>query len=98
MEASSQKRLSLDTNVLFDLAEGQDAACDFRETYQSKGYALLIAPTAAAELYFALEHSDEREARLATAAISALSKWDIQVAPLTTTQIRKARILAARIR
>jgi predicted nucleic acid-binding protein len=98
MEVSSQKRLSLDTNVLFDLAEGQDFASDFRESYQRKGYALLLPPTAAAELYFALEHGDNREERLATIAISSLSKWDIRAAALTTAQIRAAHIFAAQIR
>lgn len=34
MEANPQKRLSLDTNVLFDLADEKDFAHDFRETYQ----------------------------------------------------------------
>lgn len=42
MEASSRKRLSLDTNVLFDLADGKDFAHDFREAYQRKGYTLVI--------------------------------------------------------
>ncbi len=52
MEASSRKRLSLDTNVLFDLADRKDFAHDFREAYQRKGYALVIPPTVVAELYF----------------------------------------------
>jgi len=40
MEAGSPRRLSLDTNVLFDLADEKDFAHDFRETYQRKGYPL----------------------------------------------------------
>ncbi len=43
MEADSQKRLSLDTNVLFDLADEKDFAHDFQETYQGKGYSLVLA-------------------------------------------------------
>ena len=50
MEVSFQRKLSLDTNVLFDLAEGRDFAHDFREGYQRKGYALSIPPTVVAEL------------------------------------------------
>lgn len=73
MEVSSQKRLSLDTNVLFDLAEEQDFAHGFREAYQSKGYALLIPPTVVAELYFFLEHGASDEERLARLAVANLA-------------------------
>jgi predicted nucleic acid-binding protein len=52
MEARTQKQLALDTNVLFDLADGKDFAHDFREISRRKGYALLVSPTVVAELYF----------------------------------------------
>ena len=59
---------------------------------------MLLPPTAAAELYFALEHGDAREERLARLAISSLTIWDVRAAALTTTQIRAAYVFAARIR
>jgi predicted nucleic acid-binding protein len=52
MEATSRKRLSLDTNVLFDLADRRDFAHDFREACQCRGYTLVISPTVVSELYF----------------------------------------------
>ena len=61
MEASSPRRLSLDTNVLFDLADEKDFAHDFREAYQRKGYALVVCPTVVAELYFFQEHGDAEQ-------------------------------------
>jgi hypothetical protein len=48
MEARSRKRLSLDTNVLFDLADWKDFAHDFRQACQGKGYTLVISPTVVA--------------------------------------------------
>ena len=98
MEVSSQKRLSLDTNVLFDLAEGRDYAVDFRELYQRKNYALFISPTVAAEVFFALDHGDDREKQLASISLSKLSEWDIEVGSLTARQIEIAHVLAAKIR
>ncbi len=87
MEASSPRRLSLDTNVLFDLADEKDFAHDFRETYQRKGYALVVCPTVVAELYFFQEHGDPEEQRLASGALAGLVSWDIQVFPLTGVQL-----------
>lgn len=95
MEASSQKRLSLDTNVLFDLADGQDFAHDFRETYQRKAYTLVVSPTVVAELAFLREHGDAEERRLSSLALAGLDSWDIQVFPLADVQLDLARRLAA---
>ena len=97
MEVSFQRKLSLDTNVLFDLAEGRDFAHEFREGYQSKGYALSIPPTVIAELYFFLEHGASDEENLARAAVSNLARWDVQASPLSSVQLRTARQLARKI-
>ena len=97
MEASTQKRLSLDTNVLFDLAEEKDFAHDFRETCQRKGYALLISPTVVAELYFLQRHGDAEERRLASVSLRKVADWDIQAFPLSTVQLDLARHLASTI-
>jgi predicted nucleic acid-binding protein len=91
MAAPSPKRLSLDTNVLFDLADEKDFAHDFRETYQRKGYALVICPTVVAELYYFHEHGDAEEQRLASIVLSKIVIWDIQVFPLTGVQLDIAR-------
>jgi predicted nucleic acid-binding protein len=85
MEAGFPRRLSLDTNILFDLADEKDFAHDFRETYQAKSYALVICPTVVAELYFFHEHGDAEERRLAGVALGKTSSWDIQVFPLDGT-------------
>jgi predicted nucleic acid-binding protein len=97
MEASFQKRLSLDTNVLFDLAEERDFAHDFREAYQQKGYSLLIPRIVLAEIYFFLEHGDSEEERLARGVVRDMAGWDIQAAPLTGIQGRIAKALATKI-
>ena len=86
MEASSQKRLSLDTNVLFDLAASRDFAHEFRETYQGKGYSLVIAPTVVAELYFLRLDGDREERQLASVSLAKLSTWDIR--PFTLSDIQ----------
>src|SRR5437016_3823821 len=97
MEAGSPKRFSLDTNVLFDLADGKDFAHDFRETYQQKGYALLICPTVVAELYFFHERGDTEEKRLASLALSKLISWDVQAFALTGVELAIAWRFAAGI-
>src|SRR5438067_8132276 len=97
MEAGSPRRLSLDTNLLFDLADEKDFAHDFRETYQAKGYALVICPTVVAELYFFHEQGDAEERRLAGLAVHKISSWDIQVFPLTGLQLDIAWKLGANL-
>jgi len=97
MEAGSPRRLSLDTNLLFDLADEKDFAHDFHETYQRKGYALVICPTVVAELYFLREHGDTEEQRLATLSLCQIASWDIQVFPLTGVQLDIAWRFAAAV-
>lgn len=48
--AAQKKQLSLDANIVFDLAGDKDFAHDFREVFQARGYALVLPPTAAHEL------------------------------------------------
>jgi len=78
MEAGFLRRLSLDTNILLDLADEKDFAHDFREAYQAKGYGLVICPTVVAELYFFHEHGYAEEKRLASVALDMTAYWDIQ--------------------
>src|SRR6266567_1217029 len=97
MEAISPRRLSLDTNVLFDLADQKDFAHDFRQTYQHKGYALVVCPTVVAELYFLQEHGDAEEQRLARVALVRMVPWDVRVFPLTGVQLVIAWRFAAAV-
>ena len=97
MEAGSPRRLSLDTNLLFDLADEKDFAHDFRETYQRKGYALVVCPTVVAELFFFHEYGDAEERRLASLALDGIASWDIQVFPLTGVQLAIAWRFAAAV-
>ena len=95
MEAGSQKRLSLDTNLLFDLADKKDFVHDFRETYQRKGYALVISPTVVAELCFLSELGDSEEQPLASGALAGIAGWDIRAFPLAGVQLDLARRFAS---
>ena len=42
--AAQKRQLCLDTNLIFDLAGDEDFAHDFRETFQDRGYALVMPP------------------------------------------------------
>ena len=54
-----RKQLALDTNVLFNLADGRDFAHAFREAFLAGGYALRFPPTVLEELVTAeLELND----------------------------------------
>jgi len=65
-----KKQLSLDTNLVFDLAEGKDFAHDFREVFQSKEYGLVLPPTSAHELHLIFTSgSTEADRSLAQAAL-----------------------------
>ena len=97
MEANSQKKLSLDTNVLFDLAAGRDFAHEFRETFQAKGYALVIAPTVVSEPYFLRHEGDHEERSLASASLAKLSAWDIRPFALTGIQADLANQFAHKL-
>ena len=47
-----RKQLSLDANLVFDLAEERDFAHEFREVFLGRGYRLFLPPTALIELDF----------------------------------------------
>lgn len=72
-----RKRLALDTNILFDLAKGIDAAHDFREVFLSAKYDLRIPPTAFQELVFASEdeEADPEDRQSAANALANMVNW-----------------------
>jgi hypothetical protein len=77
--AAQKRQLSLDTNLIFDLAGNEDFAHDFREMFQDKGYALAVPPTAVHELHVIFTNSDsEAERELARTALTHLRQWGIR--------------------
>ena len=77
--AARKKQLSLDVNVVFDLAEGKEFARDFQEIFQRKGYALVLPPTAAHEMHHIFTHGGSvAERELARTALTHLLQWGIR--------------------
>ena len=77
--AAQKKQLSLDANIVFDLAGDKDFAHDFREIFQSKGYALVLPPTAVHELHVIFTDGDsEAERELARTGLTHLKQWGIR--------------------
>src|ERR1017187_10494090 len=84
--AAQKKQLSLDANLVFDLAADKDFAHDFREIFQRKGYALVLPPTAAHELHLIFTHGDTAaERELARTALTRLLQWGIRPFDLDST-------------
>lgn len=79
MALTPRKQLSLDANLLFDLAEEQDFAHDFLEEFQGRGYRLLLPPTARHELHTIFtEGASPADRELARIALVHLRQWKIQ--------------------
>ena len=74
-----RKRLSLDTNLLIDLAEGIEFAVEFRGVFQERGYELVIVPRVAIELVLLADGADARLRKLARIAAERLLAWKVQV-------------------
>jgi hypothetical protein len=84
--AVQKKQLSLDANVVLDLAADKDFAHDFREIFQSKGYALVLPPTAVHELHLIFTHGESAAVReLAQTALESLIEWGIRPFDLDST-------------
>ena len=81
-EHGPKKCLALDANLPLDLAAGFDFAHDFREDFQCRGYHLLLAPTAAEEIW--LIHRTPSHPHHATAgkALKNLTRWGIDLLEL----------------
>ena len=87
MAASPKPPLSLDTNVLLDLAKGRDFAHEFREEFQARGYALMLAPTVLIELEYLLTFGNEAERALAEKAYDQAEKWRLTAFDLPEVQM-----------
>jgi predicted nucleic acid-binding protein len=70
-----KKQFALDTNILLDLAAGEDFAHTFREVFQENGYALRVTPTVVQELVWATDHKPSPEREQALRALSCMREW-----------------------
>jgi hypothetical protein len=67
-----KKRLAVDTNLLFDLAAEKNFARTFRETYQERGYSLVVPPTAIQKLTYCALVKQSAETPLALKALQQM--------------------------
>src|SRR3989442_1247454 len=81
-EKGLRKRLVLDANLPLDLAAGMDFAHDFRGDFQARGYSLLLAPTAAEEIWLIHCNTVHPQRKLATKALECLTEWGIDLLQL----------------
>ena len=76
------KRLALDANLPLDLAADLDFAHAFREDFQARGYTLLLAPTAAEEIWLIHRNPAHPHRQLAGKALLNLTRWGIDLLEL----------------
>lgn len=81
-ERGPSKRLALDANLPLDFAAGHDFAHDFREDFQARGYSLLLAPTAAEEIWLIHQNPAHPQRQLAAKALRNLTKWGVELLEL----------------
>ncbi len=86
-EPPRPKRLALDTNVLMDLAAGEEFAKSFVEKYQARGYDLRVPPTALVELAYFAAHGDGKKQRLAEIALKSM--WGWRITPIVISDIER---------
>lgn len=81
-----RKQLALDTNLLLNLAAEKEFAHDFRDRFQSSGYALRFPPTVLAELVAAEVEGDETEQQLAGLALNNAAARQIRPFDLASVE------------
>jgi predicted nucleic acid-binding protein len=77
MAAMAKRQLTLDTNILFDLAEQRDFAHFFREFFQKRGYSLRVSPTVVQELAHFAVNKQCAETPIALKALQQMKSWRI---------------------
>src|SRR5436309_15994594 len=97
MAASPKRQLSLDTNLLLDLAEPRDFAHEFREEFQRRGCALLLAPTVLLELEYLLTFGADLEHDLAQKASEQVEAWQLTAFDLPEVRLSIAEHFARRL-
>src|SRR5258708_33447262 len=85
MAVSPKKSLSLDTNLLLDLAGEKDFAHEFKEEFLSRGYSLLVPPTVVAELAFLSSLKAAPQQETASVALENFGLWKCQPFTLSST-------------
>jgi len=95
--ASTKRSLALDTNLLLDLAEGNDFAHDFREEFAGRGYGLVIPPTVLAELEALVRAGHTPQCDFADTALESLAAWECQPFMLSPTKLAIAHHFAERL-
>ena len=76
---AQRKLLSLDANLVFDLAREKDFAHEFLETFLARGYGLVLPPAAVYEIHI-IHSSGElaQEREWAGVALANLQRWRIR--------------------
>ena len=93
-----RKRLALDTNLLLDLAAGENFALEFTEVFQERGYAFIIPPTVGVELRWKHKYeSDPAKRSLAQQALLRLRQWDFRIIDLPDVKLTLAEQFARRL-
>lgn len=95
---TQRKVLSLDANLVFDLARKRDFAHEFRETFLNRGYGLDLPPAAVYELHvIRIRSAIEEERQWAKVALANLQDWRIQPFDLDSTSEAIAEQFASRL-
>lgn len=81
------KRLSLDTNVVLDLAAGYQFALAFKEEFQRRKYALQVVPGVMAELEALTRKGNKEQRNRASIALDNFLAWDITPVILTDVEM-----------
>jgi predicted nucleic acid-binding protein len=88
MADSRKRQLSLDTNLLLDLAAPKDFAHEFREEFQGRGYTLALAPTVLFELEYLLTYGSGSHRLLASRAAEQVGRW--QLTPFDLSEVNQS--------
>jgi predicted nucleic acid-binding protein len=94
MPENQSVRVSLDTNVLLDLASDVDRVHDFRESLLVKGYKLFVVPRVLRELGWLHLKGTEMQRTQATKALRRLRSWGITPLELTDVDLEIGRRFA----
>jgi hypothetical protein len=97
MAANIKKSLALDSNLLLDLAEGNDFAHEFHEEFAGRGYAFVIPPTVLAELEALMIAGRTPQCEFANAALENLTAWECEPFTLSATKLVIAHRFAERL-
>jgi predicted nucleic acid-binding protein len=71
------KKLALDSNLLFALAEEEDWAHTFQESFQARGYSFFAPPTVVQEIAHAAFEKSGKVSQSALKALRALRGWGV---------------------